>query len=72
MTGSWSKGRNGYYTYYHCQRQCRAVNVSKEKLEGPFVDELGELQPSPGYMRLLKERVVDAWRELRDDARTRG
>ena len=47
------------------------MNVSKDKLEGLFVDELGELQPSPAYMRLVKERVVDAWRELRDDALTR-
>jgi site-specific DNA recombinase len=39
LTGSWSKGRNGHYAYYHCQRQCR-VNVSKVKLEGAFVDEL--------------------------------
>jgi hypothetical protein len=21
LTGSWSKGRNGHYAYYHCQRQ---------------------------------------------------
>ena len=34
LTGSWSKGRNGRYAYYHCQRQCRAVNVSKAALEG--------------------------------------
>ena len=33
LTGSWSKGRNGHYAYYHCQRQCRAVNVSKVKLD---------------------------------------
>jgi DNA invertase Pin-like site-specific DNA recombinase len=26
LTGSWSKGRNGHYAYYHCQRQCRSVN----------------------------------------------
>jgi hypothetical protein len=25
LTGSWSKGRNGHYAYYHCQPQCRAV-----------------------------------------------
>jgi site-specific DNA recombinase len=52
LTGSWSKGRNGRYAYYHCQRQCRAVNVSKAVLEGAFVDELALLQPTPGYMRL--------------------
>lgn len=34
--------------YYHCQRQCRAVNVSKAVLEGAFVDELALLQPTPG------------------------
>jgi DNA invertase Pin-like site-specific DNA recombinase len=51
LTGSWSKGRNGRYAYYHCQRQCRAVNVSKLKLEGWFVDELALLQPTAGYMR---------------------
>jgi site-specific DNA recombinase len=47
LTGSWSKGRNGHYAYYHCQRQCRAVNVSKAVLEGAFADELALLQPSP-------------------------
>lgn len=48
LTGSWSKGRNGHYAYYHCQRQCRAVNVSKAALEGAFVDELALLQPDAG------------------------
>jgi len=31
LTASWSKGRNGRYPYYHCWRQCRAVNVTKAK-----------------------------------------
>ena len=47
LTGSWSKGRNGHYAYYHCQRQCRAVNVTKAALEGAVVDELALLQPTP-------------------------
>ena len=55
LTGSWSKGRNDYYAYYHCRPGCRAVNVSKTTLEGLFADELAQLQPTPGYMRLLKE-----------------
>jgi site-specific DNA recombinase len=61
LTASWSKGRNGRYAYYHCWRQCRAVNISKTKLEGLFVDELKELQPNPGFMRLVKEHVLRAW-----------
>jgi hypothetical protein len=40
-----------HYAYYHCQRQCRAVNVSKAAGEGAFVDELAILQPRPGYKR---------------------
>ena len=63
LTGSWSKGRNGHYAYYHCQRRCRAVNVSKAALEGAFVDELALLQPTPGYMRLVKDRILCVWEQ---------
>ena len=58
LTGSWSKGRSEYYAYYHCRPGCRAVNVTKAKLEGLFADELALLQPSPGYMRV--ERPADS------------
>ena len=69
LTGSWSKGRNGYYAYYHCQRQCRAVNVSKAALEGAFADELALLQPSAGYMRLVKDRILFVWEQRRAEAK---
>ena len=62
LTGSWSKGRSDYYAYYHCRPGCRAVNVTKAKLEGLFADELALLQPTPGYMRLLKESVLQIWK----------
>ena len=63
LTGSWSKGRREYYAYYHCRPGCRArVNVTKAKLEGLFADELALLQPTPGYMRLLKESVLQIWK----------
>jgi hypothetical protein len=32
--------------------------VTKAKLEGLLRDELALLQPTPGYMRLLKESVL--------------
>ena len=35
----------------------------KAKLEGLFVDELKHLQPTAGYMRLVKELVLRAWQE---------
>lgn len=62
LTGSWSKGRSEYYAYYHCRPGCRGVNVTKAKLEGLFADELALLQPTPGYMRLLKESVLRIWK----------
>jgi hypothetical protein len=33
------------------------------KLEGLFVDQLKELQPTSGYMRLVKEYVLRAWEQ---------
>jgi site-specific DNA recombinase len=71
LTASWSKGRSDYYAYYHCRGCCRAVNVSKTKLEELFVDELTRLQPTPGFMRLVKDRVLSAWREMQGDAKQR-
>ena len=62
LTAGWSKGRSEYYAYYHCRPGCRAVNVTKAKLEGLFADELALLQPTPGYMRLLKESVLRIWK----------
>ena len=62
LTGSWSKGRSESYAYYHCRPGCRGVSVTKAKLEGLFADELSRLQPTPGYMRLLKESVLQIWK----------
>ena len=36
--------------------------MTKAKLEGLFADELVLLQPTPGYMRLLKESVLQIWK----------
>ena len=64
VTGSWSKGKMGQrYPYYHCRRRCPKVNIAKAALEGLFVDKLKQLQPTPGYMRLLNEHVLRAWHE---------
>jgi site-specific DNA recombinase len=71
LTASWSKGRSDYYAYYHCRNGCGAVNVAKTKLEDLFVQELTRLQPTAGFMRLVKDRVLAAWRELKADAQQR-
>jgi hypothetical protein len=45
--------------------------VSKVKLEGAFVDELALLQPTPGYMRLVKDRILHVWEQRRAEAKDR-
>jgi hypothetical protein len=71
LTGSWSKGRNSHYACYHCQKQCRAVNVSNAVLEGAFADELALLQSSAGYMSLVKDRILYIWEQRRAEAKDR-
>lgn len=71
LTASWSKGRSNYYAYYHCRPGCRVVNVAKSRLEELFVEKLARLQPTAGFMRLVKDRVLEAWRELKSDAQQR-
>jgi site-specific DNA recombinase len=68
LTGSWSRGNGGLYPYYHCQRECHAVNVTKTKLEGLFADELTHLQPTRGYMRLVKEHILNVWENRKAEA----
>jgi hypothetical protein len=38
---------------------------------GAFVDELALLQPTPGYMRLVKDRILCAWEQRRAEAKDR-
>jgi hypothetical protein len=71
LLAAWSKGRKVHHAYYHCQRQCRAVNVNKVKLEA-FVDELALLQPTAGYMRLVKDRILHVWEQRRAEAKDRA
>ena len=47
------------------------MNVSKAVLEGAFADELTLLQPTPGYMRLVKDRILHVWEQRRAEASER-
>jgi site-specific DNA recombinase len=66
LTGSWSKGRNRYYAYYHCQDGC--IRVTKDVMEGQFEEFMRQLQPNAGYMRLYREIVLDVWRKKQGDS----
>ena len=66
LTGSWTKGRNRYYAYYHCQDGC--VRETKDTIETQFEEFMRKLQPNPGYMRLYREVVLDAWRKKQGES----
>ena len=56
LTGSWSKGLNRYYAYYHCQDGC--IRETKDTMESQFEEFMRQLQPNAGYMRLYREIVL--------------
>jgi DNA invertase Pin-like site-specific DNA recombinase len=61
ITGSWAKGRQQKYPYYHCSKRCRGVNVRKEVLEARFLEHLQQLQAKPEVAVLFREIVLDVW-----------
>ena len=70
LTASWSKGRSGRYGYYRCPRKdCRGVNVRKERLEQLFVERLETLCVRPQLFGLLGAVVRDEWGDRTGAAR---
>ena len=68
VTGSWSKGRNERYGYYHCPK-CSGVRGRREQVEALFVAHMERLKPNPAYLRLFREIVLDVWRTEQTRAR---
>lgn len=60
LTGSASKGRPGYYYYYHCKPPCKA-RFKAEELNKDFVRELQKIVPKPGMAELYKQVVCDTF-----------
>lgn len=70
LTAEWARGRSARYPYYRCRRSdCRAVRARKDDFEEEFVAFLRRLQPTRGYMELLRLIVVDVWSGERTAAR---
>ncbi len=66
LTGSWTKGRNRYYAYYHCQDGC--TRAPRDSAEQQFEEFMRQLQPNAGYMRLYRAVVLDVWRKKQGDS----
>jgi site-specific DNA recombinase len=64
LTGSASKGRNGYYHYYHCSSTC-GIRYNAKTVNMDFVRELRKYIPKPGMAEVFKEVVCDLYKDGR-------
>jgi site-specific DNA recombinase len=58
LTGSASKGRTGYYHYYHCSSRC-GVRHRAEKINTDFIGLLANLKPQNEFHHLFKKILKD-------------
>jgi site-specific DNA recombinase len=66
LTGSAPRGKGGRYYYYHCQnKNCDRYGKSmpRKKLESEFSNYLQKITPSEDFLLMLKESVMDVWKE---------
>ncbi|MEJ7779580.1 MAG: recombinase family protein [Daejeonella sp.] len=72
LTGSASKGRNGYYYYYHCQSQC-GRRFKAHLVNEAFIKELEKFVPregiSPIYYKIIKETYRNTVSGVQDGRR---
>lgn len=68
LTGSWSKGRNKKYPYYHCRTKGCTLYIRKEVLEEEFYQCLKKLQPKKEIMDLFKVIVLDIWKKKKEES----
>lgn len=70
LTGSSSKGRSRYYSYYHCFGGCK-FRYRADEINRQLVDELKKYIPRPEMAELYKIVLQDAWHSrtahLQDD-----
>ncbi|MDB5117049.1 MAG: recombinase family protein [Mucilaginibacter sp.] len=58
LSGSASKGRSAYYSYYHCKSPCK-VRLKADPANKDFENELKAFVPKPGMAELFKEIICD-------------
>jgi len=60
LTGSASKGRNGYFHYYHCQSSC-GPRFKASEVNLAFVKTIRKYMPKPGMSELYRHVVLDIY-----------
>jgi site-specific DNA recombinase len=61
LCGSASKGRNGYYYYYHCSSACGCRHKAEE-VNNVFIDLLKEFNIKEEYSELFTEVIADTYK----------
>jgi site-specific DNA recombinase len=73
LTANWSRSKTGErHAYYMCfNRECGSYrkSIRRADIEGRFERLLGELQPAPSLIRIIKAMFTDAWEMQRMQAR---
>lgn len=67
LTGSKSKGRNKYYSYYHCSHGC-PHRISTEKLCAAFQMELSKYVPRKEIFDVYEHILIETYYDLTKDA----
>ncbi|MGJ1261673.1 recombinase family protein [Sphingobacterium spiritivorum] len=66
LTASRSKGRNKYYSYYHCYKGC-SLRIGTEKLMEIFDEELDKYQPKKEFIEIYRIVLIQTYfEETRD------
>jgi site-specific DNA recombinase len=63
LTGSKSKGRNKYFTYYHCREGC-SCRFRADQVHEKFITELRKFTPRPAMLDLYKVVLKESWQNL--------
>ncbi len=62
LTGSKSRGRNNYYSYYHCYKGC-TYRINADKMHQAFEVELKQYIPKPEIKELYKEIILEVFND---------
>jgi site-specific DNA recombinase len=63
LTASTSKGRNNYYSYYHCAPRC-GIRFKAEETNSGFVTELRKYVPKRGMVNVYGELIMEEFKEM--------
>ena len=63
LTGSASKGRNGYYHYYHCTSAC-GCRFKASLANTRFVDQLKQYIPDQDMVEMYKEFIISEYGDM--------